>query len=257
MVMKRVSLLLIMVCYIISCSSAMVVENDKEYDPAVFMDEKTASPSYFVLGAGDEISIQVWRHDDLNRSLRIGPTGYIHLPLAGDIQTSGLTIPQLREKITAKLTRFIIEPVVDINVSQYRSSKIHVFGEVNDPGTIVMDSNFSVWEAIAKAGGFSIDANEKKVLLARNQKGVVYVAAIDIELRTGRSVTVSMPPALRNGDILYVAPRSIANIERFMTRLNNIIASIVTLESSIVLSQDVIDIFRGEYNPDNNYIISP
>ena len=65
--------------------------------------EKEVVISEFILGTGDEIEITVYRHDDLNRKIRVPPEGKNTLPLIGEIQTKGVSIHQLSEKIKERL----------------------------------------------------------------------------------------------------------------------------------------------------------
>ena len=230
---------------IISCSGNKIVKDTNVEKGAVDKNEEV-SPSFpFILGTGDEITVNVWRNDDLNRTVQIDPSGNIYLPLAGEIQASGLTISQLRGKIVSGLSKYIIDPQVDINVSGLKSNRVHVLGEVKSPGTFPLDTRMLAWEAISKAGGFTNDANKKEVLLVKSENGVARVAALNIHsmLKTGE---LYQDVYLRNGDVIYVPPSFIANLERFMQRFNNIMNPFITLERGIIFSQDARKVLQGE-----------
>jgi polysaccharide export outer membrane protein len=239
---------------IVSCAGNKIVNNANGKKGIIVNKEEGFNPVPFILGPGDEITINVWRNDDLNRDVQIDPSGNIYLPLVGEIKASGLTIAQLRGNITSKLSNYFYDPQIDINVLTLKSQKVHVFGEVQSPGTYTIDQNLFAWEAISKAGGFTSDANRKKVLLVRSKDGVPTVAALNIQdmLKKGKMV---QDVYLRSGDIIYVTPSFIANLERFMSRFNTIISPFVSLERGIVLYPDARDVLRGEEDP--NIIITP
>jgi polysaccharide export outer membrane protein len=241
---------------IISCSGHKIVQDNSGEKGIIDKQETVAPSSPFILGSGDEITINVWRNEDLNRTILIDPSGNIYLPLAGKVEASGLTISQLREKITLRLSKYIINPQVDINVSSLKSQKVHILGEVKSPGTFTLDQKMLAWEAISQAGGFTTDANQKEVLLVRNENGAARVTALNIHdmLKTGK---IDQDIYLRSGDVIYVAPTFIANLDRFMQRFNNIISPFVTLERGIILGQEAYDVLRGKEERGRDVIVAP
>ena len=240
---------------IVSCSSNRIVKGPKGTNDIFVNKEEGFQLPAFILGPGDEITINVWRNDDLSKDVQIDPSGNIYLPLVGEIKASGLTIAQLRENMTTQLSKYFINPQVDINVLTLKSQKVHVFGEVRSPGTYTMDQNLFAWEVISEAGGFTSDANRKKVLLVRTKDGVPTVAALNIQdmLKKGK---LAQNVYLKSGDIIYVTPSFIANLERFMSRFNTIISPFVSLERGIVLYPDARDVLRGE-EEDQEIIVAP
>src|ERR1051326_6921112 len=81
------------------------------------------------LGAEDLIEFFVYKEPELTTTVVVRPDGMISLPLAGEIQATGKTAPELRTEITLKLLEFLSDPVVSIIVKEINSPKISVFGE--------------------------------------------------------------------------------------------------------------------------------
>ena len=201
----------------------------------------------FALGLGDKVSVRVWRNQELDRTVQIDPSGNINIPLIGDIPCCGLTLAQVRQEITTRLGRVLLNPQVDINLEEMKSRSVHVLGEVRLPGTFSLDRPIRSWEAVSKAGGFTVDADKKKILLVRIQDDHAVVSAFSLDnLLSGKGS--SGGTYLRDGDIVYVPPSRIADIERFMNRFNNIIAPLVTVERGIVLGDEVTSILEGSRN---------
>lgn len=232
---------------LISCSSTPVVKDVSAGSGVLKSDvkEKTQDPFLFILGPRDEIVVNVWRNDDLKRTVQIDPSGNIQFPLIGELKASGLTIVQLREKMSVLLSEHIINPQVDISVASLKSTKVYVLGEVKTPGTFDWRSGMLAWEGISQAGGFTTDANEDKILLVRSEDGKAAIKALNLRgMLKGENLTQDV--YLRNGDVVYVVPLVIADVQRFMNRLNNIIAPIVNIESGIALWPQVRDVLQGK-----------
>lgn len=238
----------------ISCSSIHPSDSDIQIDKPLAQ-KAVDSPSQFILGVGDELSINVWRHDTLGRSISIDPAGNITLPLVGDIQATGLTPIELRDTIAARLSTYIVNPRVDVNVKVVKSKQVYVLGEVTTPGIIVLDHQILFWEAIAKSGGFTNDANQKTVLLIREDKNMVRVSVLNLDIIEQISNRLMERPIyLRDRDIIYVPRSVISNIEKFMTRLNNIISPIVSIENAIIFEPEVINALKGNTTNSNIYV---
>jgi polysaccharide export outer membrane protein len=97
--------------------------------------------------------------------------GKISLPLVQEIKAAGLTPLQLKEVLTRRLKEFIENPVVSVTVAEANSYKVYVYGQVKTPGVYRLRSETSVAQIIPMAGGFTDWANQKKILIIRNENG--------------------------------------------------------------------------------------
>jgi len=124
------------------------------------------------------------------------------------------------------------------------SRKVNVLGEVNSPGTFVMNQAIRPWDAVARAGGFTLDANRRQVLLIHMDGGTNRLTTVNMETALDAPPPPVLP-MLQYDDIVYVLPRKVANVERFMTRFANILAPFVDAVSLVVLTQGAVDIVNG------------
>ena len=196
----------------------------------------------YILGPGDKIEITVYRHNELNKTLLIGPSGRITYPLIGDIQVANLSIFTLRDKIKDGLSKYIISPQVGINISSAQSQKIFVLGEVNTPGIFTMDRPTHIIEAILNAGGFTQDAKQKNVLLIRGDLDNPELKCLNIRKLLKKGDT-SQNISLQRGDIVYVPTSIIANVDRFFEHLDTIVRPLVDLSRGLSLIPSVEDAF--------------
>ena len=127
----------------------------------------SAAPSDYVIGPEDVLQVSVWKNETLSRVVPVRPDGKISLPLLHDIQASGLTAMQLRDKISKALGEFMPNPEVSVIVTDVRSFRVSVMGEVQRPGVLLLRSNTTIMEAIAMAGGFRDFASPSKIVVVR------------------------------------------------------------------------------------------
>jgi polysaccharide export outer membrane protein len=130
----------------------------------------TTDPNY-VIGASDELNIDVWKQPDLSRTVPVRPDGKISLPLLSDIQAAGLTPTQLATQITEKLSKLVNNPEVTVIVTAINSQRIYVLGEVARAGAYPMLPNMTVLQAISSAGGLGQFANQKNIYVLRTENG--------------------------------------------------------------------------------------
>ena len=124
--------------------------------------------SEYRLGPEDVIKVFVWKQPELSTTVVIRPDGNISLPLLGELEATGKTAVQLQEEVTARLLRYVAEPMVNVTVTEVNSPKISVLGQVNKPDRYPIKQRLTVLDAIALAGGFTDFAKRDKITIIRN-----------------------------------------------------------------------------------------
>jgi len=173
------------------------------------------------LGPEDEIEIRVWSHDDLTRKTRVGLNGTISFPFVGEIKARGLSIMELQKELERRLGPvYIIDPHVSISVTEYKSQKFFVVGNVQKPGTYPLTKPIRVVEAISQAGGIASGTISKPLsgavaIIIRAQPGEkLDQPKMPDQTPANQKITVSLSAALagdpkqnleiKNGDTVYV-----------------------------------------------------
>lgn len=126
-----------------------------------------AKPGY-VLGPDDGLSINVVDLAELDAKtlgiVRVDHQGNIHLPLAGRIQASGLTVEGLEQQISKRLSGIMNAPEVSVSVAEYRNHPVSVLGAVKNPGVYQVSGQKTLYEILSMAGGLNPDAgNQVKI----------------------------------------------------------------------------------------------
>jgi polysaccharide biosynthesis/export protein len=165
----------------------------------------------YVLQPQDVIKIQIFQEDDLTRELRISQEATVQLPLVGTVELKGKTIRQAEDLVRALYDRdFLVNPQVNIAVTEYWKRKVSVFGMVNKPGVVFFpqEQGLSLVEAIAQADGFTRLADKKRVTLRRTSSdGTTKTDIINMNELTKGEEGRAWP--LQPGDIIDVPEKII------------------------------------------------
>lgn len=218
--------------------NAVISEDNQKDEMGGAERENAPRVLQFILGTGDELDIAVFRKNDLNQTVRIGPSGKIMYPLTGDIQAAGLSVFQLRDKIRDGLSKYIVNPQVSVRIMSVRSQKIIVLGEVNRPGFFQPEISMSTLEVISRAGGFTRDSKQNSVLLIRGGMEDPELRKLDLE-KALKAGDLSDNVLLQSGDIIYVPNTFISDVSRFFAHLSIIISPIVEVERGYLLADEI------------------
>jgi protein involved in polysaccharide export with SLBB domain len=127
-----------------------------------------ADPTGYVykLGSGDKIQVTVYGEPDLSGSFDVDGSGYVRLPLIGQVKAAGLTLKEFETAAEAGFSKgILINPKVSIDVTNYRPFSI--LGEVQKPGEYPYENGMSALNAVALGGGFTYRAEQDYVYVRR------------------------------------------------------------------------------------------
>ncbi len=206
---------------------------------------KPITISEFTLGPSDVIDVQVWRNNELSRKVQVDPFGKISYPFIGEISVTGMSVKQLKDVLTQGLSKYYVDPVIEVNVSAIQSQKVFVLGEVSRPGAFALSKPTDVLEAIALSGGFTNDAKEETVLVIRGDKKKPDLIKLDLKSAM-KYADLKQNISLQNGDIVYVPVTFIADAGRYFEHLKNILYPILLVEQGIILGPNVGDALTGK-----------
>jgi len=125
----------------------------------------------YKIGAEDLLTVSVWREPDMSGAVPVRPDGNVTIALLGDVPAAGMTAAQLSASIEEKLRKYLTDPRVTVVVTEVRSKRVYVIGEVARQGPMTLTAGMRVSQAISSAGGFTQFANTKKILVLRNESG--------------------------------------------------------------------------------------
>jgi polysaccharide export outer membrane protein len=165
---------------------------------------KDMPASDYVIGPDDLLSIVFWRDQQLSAEVVVRPDGKISLPLLDDVQASGLTPKQLRDRLLTEARRYISEPVATVVVRQVNSRKVYITGLVARPGQYPLTPSMTVLQLIATAGGLQDFAKGREIRIVRTENGKPLNIRFDYEEMVKRPEKTAQNVELKPGDTIIV-----------------------------------------------------
>ena len=154
----------------------------------------------YTIGPGDRLTIQVWDHADLTRTVEVAPDGTFSFPFIGKVQASDKTAFMIENILVEKLSDgYLVGPQVTVGVIEYNNKKVFLFGEVVRPGSYVLRSNMRLLELISDAGGFTTNRGSMCTVV-RSPNGNADAKPIAIEDATGHEIISVNLTQLTKGD---------------------------------------------------------
>ncbi len=132
-------------------------------------DAKTppVSTSAYRIGVGDVLHIAVWEEPQLTETAVVRPDGKISMLLVSELNVAGMTPEAAQQELTEQLSKFVRKPRVTVTVQEIHSRMVFITGEVQRPGAYPLMDTMNVVQLVARSGGLTDFAKEKKVYVLR------------------------------------------------------------------------------------------
>ena len=105
--------------------------------------------------------------------------------------------------MTTRLARYITDPVVTVSIKEVLGNKIYVIGQVNSPGTFIVNPQVDVLQALSMAGGTTAFADLNNIrILRRNNLQQSALSFNYKEVVGGRNLKQNV--MLNSGDVVVV-----------------------------------------------------
>jgi len=159
----------------------------------------------YLIGAGDTLSVIVWRNPDLSMSIPVRPDGKITMPLVEDLPVAGKDPTVVAREIETALSKYIRDPVVTVvvtaTVGPY-NQQIRVIGQATKPQALSYRENMTLLDVMIAVGGITDFADGNHSNLVRTSEGnKLYRIRLDDLLRNG---DISANVAVKPGDVLII-----------------------------------------------------
>jgi polysaccharide export outer membrane protein len=152
---------------------------------------------------GDKLFISVWKEEGLAQTVIVRPDGGFTFPLAGELNANNKTTAELTNELRARLTRFIPEALVTVDVAELRGARVYIIGQVQMPGEFVMNPSLDVIQALSMAGGLNAFASPNGIrILRRGANGQTAIPFDYSQVIRGRDLEQNI--VLQDGDVVIV-----------------------------------------------------
>jgi protein involved in polysaccharide export with SLBB domain len=160
---------------------------DKNLDP--IPDLQITTPTNYIVGPGDELNIYIYNYAESTYEGVVNKDGNIIIPRLGPVQVAGRTIEEIRKILIDKFSKFVpgllggggetARTKLMVTLGQVRSVKVFVTGEVINPGTYIVSSLSSAFNALYQAGGPNEIGSFRDVRVVRNGKVITHMDIYD------------------------------------------------------------------------------
>lgn len=179
---RRAWCLLLLAIGLAACSAGASVQNEPLSNSAEL---RGNSGGPYLLGPNDRLRVKIYSDEQLNDEYQINSSGYVSIPLAGQIKASGLTTQQFERRLAARMKGQIAtnpkSPEISVEIAAY--APFYIFGEVKKAGEYPFRPGLTLADAIATAGGLTYRANEREIYLRPAGRTVERVVTLDRPVR--------------------------------------------------------------------------
>ena len=161
-----------------------------------------ATPQNYVLGAGDQVSVDIYGASQKSVDCTVSPDGDIVIEGYGPIRVGGLSVAAAKARLRATLGSRYQSSRINLSLGQTRTVSINVMGEVKKPGTYTLSAFASVFNALYMAGGTNDIGTLRNIKIYRNNRLVSVCDIYDYILNGKMTGNVR----LHDGDVIIVGP---------------------------------------------------
>jgi len=137
----------------------------------------------------------------------IADDGTIRVPLAGAVAIGGLSPGAAGQKVEAALKsgQFLVDPHVTFTVLQSRSQRVSVLGEVHNPGRYPVESNTTVLDLMAQAGGATEKGADVIYILRPDRDGKLQRQPVNLKgVTDSHDAAPAVLQTVQGGDSIFV-----------------------------------------------------
>ncbi len=154
----------------LKATDSKVAENKSDL-PAAQQKLPDVKPSEYKVGESDVIRVNVWKEPEVSQTVVVRTDGNISMPLIDEVKVSGMTPLQIQDLIADKLKAFLTNPQVTVTVMEIHSKRAFITGEVPRPGAYSLNTETTVLQLIAQAGGLTPFAKRGDIVVLRFENG--------------------------------------------------------------------------------------
>ncbi len=165
----------------------------------------------YVVRPPDTIRVHAPMADEVDGATQtVRADGKVVLRLLGEIDVVGLTTHEIAKKVKAQLSRYYVDPEVEVEVARYASQFYYVFGEVHQPGPRQFTGRDTLVQALAEAMPTDLAwRSQIRVVRPAADEEERKVIVIDLDKMVYEG-DLTMNVLLQEGDIIQVPPTPLA-----------------------------------------------
>lgn len=159
-------------------------------------------PSDYIVGAGDELMVQLYGSQNRSFRLTVGRDGRVSFPELGPISVAGKNFNAVRADLESRVSRQMIGVRASVGMGDTRSIRVFVLGEAIRPGSYTVSGLGSITTALYASGGIKPTGSLRDVQLKRQGAVIRRLDLYDLLLRGDTSNDAK----LLQGDVIFIPP---------------------------------------------------
>ena len=165
-------------------------------------DAALPAPDNYLLGAGDEVKLQVWGPVDFSISLTLDRNGQVNVPKVGVVRLAGVAVRDLDKTLRAQLSRVFTNFSASASLGRLRGIQVYVVGQALQPGSFHLSSLSTLVNALFASGGPNATGSLRNIELKRDGKTISTLDLYDFIARGDKSHDLP----LLAGDVIVIPP---------------------------------------------------
>ncbi len=157
-------------------------------------------PNDYKISLKDQFTVILSGSKDAIFNLDVKLDGTILFPELGAISVVGLSLQEVKDKLSILIEQSYIGVNIDISMRNLSAKKITIVGAVKTPGTYLINPFSTITGALAYSGGVSEIGSLRDIKLIRNSKEIVSFDLYDLLIRGDRSNDLT----IEAGDTLLI-----------------------------------------------------
>ena len=202
--------------------------------------EKAIDPNEYLVGPGDSFLIQIRGPISSFFETVVTPAGKLIIPEMRNFDVDQRTLKAVQQEIAEAGKHFFNQTVVSADLTSVRNMRVHVLGQVEEPGSYVATPVNRLTDILQNAGWFTDWAATEAIIITHQDKSIDYFnysayaihadLASNIHVRAGDVIMIpgidlSKPIVYLEADInspgIYqISPNE--SIENFLLRLGSL-----------------------------------
>ena len=176
----------------------------------------------YKVGPGDVLEIKIFEDPDVSGKFEVTPGGYINFPYVGMVKVNGLSVDRIARELEnlLKNKKIYRNPHISVMISEYKSKKVVVLGEVNKPGVYPLKGDVTVLDLISMCGGLTDDAGDRLYIIEQKDTFPENVTSLGRKILSGDGAknkvklvnlvellqrgNLAENHTLKNGDVVFV-----------------------------------------------------
>jgi protein involved in polysaccharide export with SLBB domain len=157
-------------------------------------------PSDYVVGAGDELDVELYGSKNANLKLMVGRDGRVSIPELGPISVAGETFARAKTQLESQVERQMVGVHASVTMGDTRTIRVFVLGDAKAPGAYTISGLGTITSALFAAGGVQPIGSLRNIQLKRHGELVRRLDLYDMLIRGDTTDDAK----LMQGDVVFI-----------------------------------------------------